>query len=105
MYRPSLTRERKKVIRNTLDKEVVVDAVVCTTCRDLIYGRAPDDSRWCSCGRVLVRGFGEHMTHTVRIGCSVKIVRGYKVGGTAREVALDFRRKSGRFGIRKLWLP
>ena len=35
---------------------MLVNAILCENCKDVVYSRAEQDTRFCSCGRVGVRG-------------------------------------------------
>ncbi|MAG26497.1 hypothetical protein CMI47_13200 [Candidatus Pacearchaeota archaeon] len=76
---------------------MLVNAVLCESCNDLVYSRAEQDTRFCSCGRVGVRGghkfvklINEHVAH---------VKHKVEVEATEKQLIDDWRLCQNVFGL------
>jgi ribosomal protein L37AE/L43A len=76
---------------------MLVNAVLCESCKDLVYSRAEQDIRYCSCGRVGVKGGHKFVTLVNEDAEHVK--HRVEVEATERQLIDDWRSCQNVFGV------
>ncbi len=79
---------------------MLVTAIQCSNCKDIIYSRAHHDMNYCKCGMVAIDGGREY--NKVSFKCKYKLKR-IRIPYTAEELYDDWNKEIDKLGhvIRK----
>jgi ribosomal protein S27AE len=88
---------KNKVVK--VKNEVVVSAIQCPRCGDIIYSRAHHDMRWCGCGAVAIDGGFDYMKVSAETELAEQVETiPIKLPLTVQELYDDWRYHTDKFG-------